>query len=62
MKVFVTGGAGFIGSHLTRRLIKEGHDVLVLDELHPYYSIERKKRHGLAKTIEWAKKHEAEIR
>lgn len=45
MKIIVTGGAGFIGSHLTRRLIKEGHEVLILDVLHPYYSIERKKRH-----------------
>jgi UDP-glucuronate 4-epimerase len=45
LKVIVTGGAGFIGSHLSRRLIKEGHDVLIIDELHPYYSIERKKRH-----------------
>ncbi|MEK7748177.1 MAG: NAD-dependent epimerase/dehydratase family protein [Nitrospirota bacterium] len=33
MKVLVTGGAGFIGSHLTDRLIKEGHTVVVLDNL-----------------------------
>lgn len=33
MKTIVTGGAGFIGSHLVDRLISEGHDVLVLDNL-----------------------------
>lgn len=31
--VLVTGGAGFIGSHLTERLITDGHNVLVLDNL-----------------------------
>ncbi len=31
MKILVTGGAGFIGSHLTDRLVAEGHDVTVLD-------------------------------
>ena len=31
MKVLVTGGAGFIGSHLADRLVAEGHDVVVLD-------------------------------
>ena len=31
MKALVTGGAGFIGHHLARRLIDEGHDVRVLD-------------------------------
>ncbi len=33
MKVFITGGAGFIGSHLAERLIETGHEVLVLDNL-----------------------------
>lgn len=32
-KVIITGGAGFIGSHLTDRLIKEGYDVHVIDNL-----------------------------
>lgn len=32
-RVLVTGGAGFIGSHLCRRLLDEGHDVLCIDNL-----------------------------
>jgi len=33
MKVCVTGGAGFIGSHLVDRLVRDGHEVSVLDNL-----------------------------
>ena len=33
MKVLVTGGAGFIGSNLADRLVEEGHQVVVLDDL-----------------------------
>lgn len=33
MRVLITGGAGFIGSHLTDRLISDGHEVSVLDNL-----------------------------
>jgi UDP-glucose 4-epimerase len=33
MKVFITGGAGFIGSHLAERLLDDGMGVLILDDL-----------------------------
>jgi len=33
LKVLVTGGAGFIGSHIADRLLADGHDVVILDDL-----------------------------
>ncbi|MEP6850680.1 MAG: NAD-dependent epimerase/dehydratase family protein [Acidobacteriota bacterium] len=33
MKILITGGAGFIGSHLADKLIEEGHEITVIDDL-----------------------------
>jgi UDP-glucose 4-epimerase len=33
MKILITGGAGFVGSHLADKLHKEGHDITVIDDL-----------------------------
>lgn len=33
MKVLVTGGAGFIGSHLCKRLVKDGHNIEAIENL-----------------------------
>ena len=43
MKVLVTGGAGFIGSHLSEKLLGQGHEVAILDDLNDFYSPERKR-------------------
>ncbi|HQP31580.1 MAG TPA: NAD-dependent epimerase/dehydratase family protein, partial [Deltaproteobacteria bacterium] len=37
MHILVTGAAGFIGFHLARRLLDEGHTVRGLDNLNAYY-------------------------
>jgi UDP-glucose 4-epimerase len=33
MKILITGGAGFVGSHLADKLFKEGHEITVIDDL-----------------------------
>lgn len=37
MDILLTGGAGFIGSHLTRRLLEQGHAVSCIDNFNDYY-------------------------
>jgi len=47
MRFLITGTAGFIGFHLARRLLADGHEVQGVDALTPYYDVElKKKRHA----------------
>ena len=43
MNFLITGCAGFIGFHLTKKLIKSGHKVTGVDSLSDYYDINLKK-------------------
>jgi UDP-glucuronate 4-epimerase len=48
MRTLITGSAGFIGFHLARRLLEDGHSVLGVDGLTPYYDVQLKAaRHAI---------------
>jgi UDP-glucuronate 4-epimerase len=37
MRILITGGAGFIGSHAVKKLVELGHKVVVVDNFNDYY-------------------------
>lgn len=48
MRFLITGTAGFIGFHLAKRLLADGHEVQGIDALTPYYDVElKRKRHSI---------------
>jgi UDP-glucuronate 4-epimerase len=58
MRFLVTGGAGFIGSHVCEQLLRDGHSVWTFDDLNPFYAPELKRRNlrdiqSLAKPFEF---------
>ena len=61
MKVLITGGAGFIGSHVGRQLVQDGHEVVVLDDFNDYYD-PAIKRENLAERLPGATVIEGDIR
>ena len=50
MNIVVTGGAGFIGSHLSEKLLSLGHRVIVIDNFHEFYPLRIKIRNVLEST------------
>jgi len=61
MRILVTGGAGFIGSHVAARLLRDGHEVEVIDDFNDYYD-PRIKRANLASLGGAVRLHEGDIR
>ncbi|MEL6474482.1 MAG: NAD-dependent epimerase/dehydratase family protein [Pseudomonadota bacterium] len=60
MKLLITGIAGFIGFHTARRLVEAGHDIVGVDNVNPYYSIDLK-RARLAALGDRVQLHEIDI-
>jgi UDP-glucuronate 4-epimerase len=62
MKVLLTGGAGFIGSHLAERLLARGEDLTIVDNLNPAYDPEVKRNNLRAVRAHWEFRfHETDI-
>jgi UDP-glucuronate 4-epimerase len=61
MRILVTGGAGFIGSHLVEKLLGGGHDVAILDDFNDYYD-PRIKRENMSSFAGQVPVHQVDLR
>ena len=56
MKILITGAAGFIGFHLSKRLLEEGETIVGIDNINDYYDVELKfarlKETGISREVE----------
>jgi UDP-glucuronate 4-epimerase len=48
MRILITGGAGFIGSHVAERLLKDCHEIFILDDLNDFYAPALKQQNLIA--------------
>ncbi len=59
MKILITGGAGFIGSHLSEALLCKGYDIVTIDNFNDYYNPDIKRRnYEKVKAVAAANKNE----
>jgi UDP-glucuronate 4-epimerase len=61
MRILVTGGAGFIGSHLVERLLADGHNIAILDDFNDFYD-PKIKRANISNVQKEIAVHELDLR